>query len=957
MKQFHGDKLNEKEFEDYSWVVSNSEIMGLEYRQQKGREQNRKPQKISFLLNTQTQAIPKTILNTEKISNPPQNEYHVVKRLNHEKDMMVALAYFKSVANGGDAEVPFFKHTHLTYKTMIDKLGQEKEFLDGVQYLLQQMKLEGISCSEDIFISVIDSYKRAGLAEQALKTFYRIRDFDCKPTVKIYNHVLDALLNENKFQMIIPIYNNMKKDGVELNVFTYNILLKALCKNNRVDGAHGLLVEMSKKGCSPDDVSYTTIVSSLCKLGRLKEARELIARVNPIVPAYNALINGFCRHLDIKEAFILLDEMMSREIVPNVITYTTIIDALSNTMDVDQALVVLAQMFVRGCQPNIRTFTSLMNGFFRKGAVHEALDVWDRMAGEGCDPNVVTYNTVLHGLCINENLDMALSFFDQMEVSGISPNVRTYTTLIDGLGKSGDLDGAAKMWNRMVTCGCRPNIVAFTCMVDALCRRRMFNQAYFLIENMKLEDCPPNTVTFNTLIKGLCSSKRVDWAMEVFDEMEKHGSDCSPNATTFNELLDGLNKEGNFEEAFRLVKDMMTRGIDFNLVTYNTMIYGLSTAGMVDEAAQYFGRMVVTGIHPDTITFNTFIHAYSKQGNVSDALKLMEGMTEQGCNRDIVTYTSLIYGLCEICSSEEAMIYLDKLLKEGLSPNSATWNGTGFCENMRMILVQTLSCASEFFQIKLELICVSKYNTCFPCSKSVLGKLLRCFYTIYSASEVIISSATISYTSEGNDCIRKEWPQTLFLASDLFSKQALKLEFRCSVNIAHASPARLLFSPNDSAACTPSIYASNFSLSIKSAALTSSSSQLQSTTPGDAVLVSSSTPHLRTLCPPSGIRVLKIYRRAGRSSPAIGNVQAISLAVATSSGFGFCNIKDGKFVRYSWIDRSFFVTCSVGPSSFAPEISVYDGVQLGFVQIRETARKMYVFLDILPSVAAFVKML
>ncbi|RZC43572.1 hypothetical protein C5167_036519 [Papaver somniferum] len=49
----------------------------------------------------------------------------------------------------------------------------------------------------------------------------------------------------------------------------------------------------------------------------------------------------------------------------------------------------------------------------------------------------------------------------------------------------------------------------------------------------------------------------------------------------------------------------------------------------------------------------------------------------------------------------------------------------------------------------LELICVSKYNTCFPCSKSFLGKLLRCFYTIYSASEVIISSATSSYTSEG----------------------------------------------------------------------------------------------------------------------------------------------------------------------------------------------------------------
>ncbi|KAI3965623.1 hypothetical protein MKX01_010580 [Papaver californicum] len=531
----------------------------------------------------------------------------------------VAFEYFKFVvANGGEGAkaegAPFLKHTQLTYKAMIGKLGQ-KDFLDGIQYLLQQMKLEGISCSEDIFIN-----------------------FDCKPTVKIYNHLLDALLNENKFQMIIPIYNNMKKDGVELNVFTYNILLKACC--------------------SPDDVSYTTIVSSLCKLGRLNEARELVTRVNPIVPAYNALINGFCRHLDIKEAFVLLDEMMNGGIIPNMITYTTIIDALSNTMDVDQALVVLAQMFIRGCQPNIHTFTSLMNGFFMKGAAHEALDVWDRMAGEGCDPNVVTYNTVLHGLCMNGNIDMAISFFDQMVVRGISLNVRTYSTLTDGLGKSGDLDCAAKMWNRMVTSGCRPNVVAFTCMVDALCRRCMFNQAF--IENMKLEDCPPNTVTFNTLIKGLCRSRRVDWAMEVFDEMEKHGSDCSPNATTYNELLDGLNKEGNYEEAFLLLKEMISRE--------SIRIY------MVDEAAQYLGRMVDKGIHPDTITYNTFIHAYSKQGNVNDAIKLMEGMAAQGCSRDLFTYTSLIYGLCEVRNLEEAMIYLDKLLKEGISPNVATWN-------------------------------------------------------------------------------------------------------------------------------------------------------------------------------------------------------------------------------------------------------------------------------------------
>lgn len=177
---------------------------------------------------------------------------------------------------------------------MIEKLGHKGK-IDAVQYLLQQMKLEGISVSEDIFISMIRSYRSAEAAEQALKTFYRIQEFGCKPTVRIYNFLLDALLSENRFLMINPVYGNIKKDGLEPNVYTYNILLKALCKNNSLDGARMLLVEMSNKGCEPDKVSYTTIISVLCKQGKVKEAWDLVLKFIPTVSVYNALINGYCK--------------------------------------------------------------------------------------------------------------------------------------------------------------------------------------------------------------------------------------------------------------------------------------------------------------------------------------------------------------------------------------------------------------------------------------------------------------------------------------------------------------------------------------------------------------------------------------------------------------------------------------------------------------------------------------
>ncbi|XWS38909.1 hypothetical protein CRYUN_Cryun18bG0003800 [Craigia yunnanensis] len=140
------------------------------------------------------------------------------------------------------------------------------------------MKLEGISCSGDLFVIVIDSHHQKGLGEQALKMFYRIKEFGCEPTVKIYNHVLDALLSENRFSMIHPIYGNMKRDGLEPNLHTCTILLKALCMNNKIDGACKLLNEMASVGYYPDAMSYTTIICSMCKLGKVEEARELMMR-------------------------------------------------------------------------------------------------------------------------------------------------------------------------------------------------------------------------------------------------------------------------------------------------------------------------------------------------------------------------------------------------------------------------------------------------------------------------------------------------------------------------------------------------------------------------------------------------------------------------------------------------------------------------------------------------------
>ncbi|PWA46506.1 pentatricopeptide repeat (PPR) superfamily protein [Artemisia annua] len=258
--------------------------------------------------------------------------------------------------------------------------------IDNVQYLMQQMKIDGVKCSEDLFINLISCYRRLGLGEQALKTFYRLRDFGCEPSVAIYNCVLDCLLSENRFSMISPVYANMKRDGMEPDKWTYNILLKALSRNGRVDGARKVLDEMSKRGCVPDEVSYTTVVSELCGSGRVKEAKEAVegdfGRFG-MVSVWNALVLGVCKEGEFNEAFRVMEKMVGEGVRLNVITFTTVMNCLADVGEVGIALAVLAKMLLRGCSPNVFTFTSLIKGFCLKGKMEQAYEVYDKMTREG----------------------------------------------------------------------------------------------------------------------------------------------------------------------------------------------------------------------------------------------------------------------------------------------------------------------------------------------------------------------------------------------------------------------------------------------------------------------------------------------------------------------------------------------------------------------------------------------
>ncbi|KAJ1688491.1 hypothetical protein LUZ63_019881 [Rhynchospora breviuscula] len=539
--------------------------------------------------------MPHTIQSIPPIS-PPVTQLQVINMIRHDPNTSRSLAYFLSLASS-----TIFNHTPLTYQAMIKTLCQSFQ-LDTAQYLLQQMTLEKISCTEETMICLIQAYSQTGSVMQALKTFYRANELGCSITVRVYNHLFDALLKDNRFSMIGPLYSDMKKDGIEPNVYTYNILIKALCRNNRVEAALKLLEEMPKKGALPDEVSLTTVVSSLCGMGRISEAKNMLVKLPPLVSCYNALIHGLCGSFRLKEVFEMFHKMSERGLLPNVITYTTIIGAFCNAGDLAIACAILV------------------------GDVHGAMNVWHMMGCNGCKPNVVAYTCMVDAYCKSKMFDDAYDMIMTMKMEqNCQPNTATYNTLIKGLCENGQVGRAMRLLAEMRRSGCILSTRTYNILLDGLFKEGEHREAFKLFNEMLDSNSEMDTVTFNTVVHGLCALGFVQRALALLGKMIVNG--LGPNLLTFNPIVHSYCKDNNVRKAAHILGAMGARDV----TAYTMLISGLCGVNRLDCATVYLLKMWHEGIIPNYATWSTLVRAvFVKFGRLGSVQLVQDLLDEFG---------------------------------------------------------------------------------------------------------------------------------------------------------------------------------------------------------------------------------------------------------------------------------------------------------------------------------------
>ncbi|KAL5776871.1 hypothetical protein ACOSP7_009797 [Xanthoceras sorbifolium] len=221
-----------------------------------------------------------------------------------------------------------------------------------------------------------------GLVNEALATFYRMKQFHCKP-----------------------------------DVYAYNVLINALCRVGNFNKARFLFQQMELPGfrCPPDVCTYTILISSYCKYSmqtgckkairrRLWEANHLFRIMLfkgfvPDIVTYNCLIDGCCKTYRIERALELFDDMFKKGCVPNRVTYNSFIRFYSAVNDIDKAVEMMRMMQkMNHGVPTSSSYTPIIHAYCEAGRVLEAKNFLIELVDGGSVPREYTYKLVCDAL-------------------------------------------------------------------------------------------------------------------------------------------------------------------------------------------------------------------------------------------------------------------------------------------------------------------------------------------------------------------------------------------------------------------------------------------------------------------------------------------------------------------------------------------------------------------------------
>ncbi|KAK9907037.1 hypothetical protein M0R45_002490 [Rubus argutus] len=289
------------------------------------------------------------------------------------------------------------------YEETVRRLANAKRFR-AIEELLEDQKKYPDFSDEGFAVRLVSLYGKAGMFDNAQKTFDEMPERNCARTVLSFNALLGACVKSKKFDMVEKIFGEVpEKLSIEPDLVSYNTMVKAFCEMGSFDSAVLMIQEMEKKGVKPDVITFNTILDCLYGNKRFSDAEKIWGQmveknIVPNIRSYNAKLLGLALEKRTKEGAQLVEELRNIGVKPDVFSFNALIKGFVNEGDLDEAKRWYGEIEKSSCSPDKWTFETLVPFVCEKGDVEYAFELCKNIFQRNRLVGVALLQAVVDGL-------------------------------------------------------------------------------------------------------------------------------------------------------------------------------------------------------------------------------------------------------------------------------------------------------------------------------------------------------------------------------------------------------------------------------------------------------------------------------------------------------------------------------------------------------------------------------